>query len=98
MWSSAEIFGAPVTEPPGNVASQELGEADARTQSPLDRAHEVRDAGERALDHELRPAHAARLADAREVVALEVDDHDVLGGVLRRVAQLARQRRPAACP
>ena len=42
------------------------------------------------LRHQLRPAHRARLADAREVVPLEVDDHHVLGGVLRVVDVLAR--------
>ena len=42
----------------------------------------------------------ARQADAREVVAAEVDEHHVLGAVLLRREQLARRRpRPArSCP
>ncbi len=38
---------------------------------------------------------AARLADAPEIVALEVDDHDVLGAILGRRAQGLAHSRPA---
>ena len=49
--------------------------------------------------------HGARLAHAPEIVALQVDQHDVLGALLRMRVQLARQsevgrrhlRRAAAC-
>ena len=76
---------------------QELGEPDARPEPALDGRDHVRDAGQLALGHQVGPADRPGLADAREVVALEVDDHDVLGGVLLRLAQLAADvRRPGA--
>ena len=42
---------------------------------------------------ERRHAHGARQADAREVVAREVDDHDVLGAVLGVRREVGRERR-----
>ena len=58
-------------------------------QLPLHGRDHVGHAGELPLGHQVGPAHGAGLAHAREVVALEVDDHDVLGRVLLGVAQLA---------
>jgi hypothetical protein len=49
----------------------------------------VRHARELVLALQLGPADRARLADARQVVPLEVDDHHVLGGVLGVVDVLA---------
>ena len=54
----------------------------------------MRDACQLVLHHQLRPADRADLADAREVVALEVDDHHVLCRVLRVVHVLADRPRP----
>ena len=42
--------------------------------------------------HELVDLHAARLAHAAEIVALQVDQHDVLCPLLRMRMQLARER------
>ena len=36
MWSTAAIFGAPVTEPPGKVAAEQLCEADVLPEPALD--------------------------------------------------------------
>ena len=44
MCSSAASFGAPVTEPGGNVARDELGPAHPGPQPALDRGHEVEQA------------------------------------------------------
>ena len=74
---------------------EQLGEADVGAERALDPRDEVRDARELALCHQLRPAHRPGLADAGEVVALEVDDHHVLGGVLFPFDVLAER---AACP
>jgi hypothetical protein len=77
MWSIAEIFGAPVIEPPGNAAS----------------SSSVRPTSSRS--HQFRPADAPVLADAGQVVPLEVDDHHVLGGVLLGLQQpVLRAQRP----
>ena len=54
----------------------------------------MRHTGELVLHAQLGPADRARLAHAREVVALEVDDHHVLGRVLRVVDVLAGGPRP----
>ena len=87
---------------------EQLGQADVLAQRSFDGRHEVRDAGELALDHQLRPPHRARLADAREIVPLQVDDHHVLGRVLLPLDVLAERTRaldragphaaPAAAP
>src|SRR6185436_13376052 len=76
---------------------EELGEADLGPESPLDRGDEMRDPGELVLGHEVGPADRAGLADTREVVPLEVDDHHVLGRVLLRFPQVlggAERTRP----
>jgi hypothetical protein len=72
---------------------EKLGQPDIRPQRPLDRGDEMRDAGELALGHQLRPVHRARLADAGEIVALQVDDHHVLGGVLLTLDVLSERPR-----
>ena len=77
---------------------QRLGPADIRAQVALDDGDEVDDAGHLARRHEARPAHRAWLADPAEVVALEVDDHHVLGGVLGRRPQRRVVAERAACP
>src|SRR5581483_9642086 len=64
---------------------EDLREGGAVAQPAFDRRDEVRDAGELALDEELGPADRPGLAHSREVVTLEVDDHHVLGDVLRIV-------------
>ena len=89
----------------GEVAPSISASVASSRSRALDRRDEMRDARELALLHQLRPADRARLAHAREVVPLEVDDHHVLGRVLRVVDVLARrpraldrhrqQRRPA---
>ena len=89
MWSIAAIFGAPVTEPPGKSRRQQLGQADPSRRSPSTRRRYGRRPRSRA-GHELGPADDPGLAHAREVVALEVDDHHVLGGVLVRSGELER--------
>ena len=83
---------------------EQLGERHVLAQLALDGRDEVRDAGELLLGEQLGPAHAARHADAREVVALEVDDHHVLRRVLRRLDRhaggprsLDRRRADACC-
>src|SRR5262249_57919845 len=69
----------------GQDGLEQLRERDAASQVGLDCRDEMRDAGELALDEDVRPAHAAGPRDAREIVALEVDDHHVLSRVLDRV-------------
>ena len=96
MISMARSFGAPVIDPPGKVAREERADVDVRhAASPATRRDEVvhrRMALEprRAVD-----AHAAGDADAAEVVALEVDDHHVLGALLGIARQLGGERRVA---
>ena len=73
--------------------AQDLGEADAGPQPAFDGRDEMRHARELALRHQLGPADRPDLAHAREIVALQVDDHHVLGGVLRVVDVLADRAR-----
>ena len=71
----------------GEHRAQRLGPGDPLAQATLDERDEMLDAGHRADAHELGPANAAGLADAAQVIALQVHDHDVLGGVLAGGAQ-----------
>ena len=88
--STAAIFGAPVIEPPGKVrsAGSRRGRRPRAAFPPRSRRGASTPASWR-VGHQLRPAHRAGLAHAREVVALEVDDHRVLGRVLLRPGRSA---------
>ena len=90
MTCSAWTLGAPVTEPGGNVARSSAASpwpgasrratSETRCQTPECGCSLGRD----------RRVDAAVLGDAPEVVAHQVDDHHVLGAVLRGVAQRRR--------
>ena len=97
MWSTAAIFGAPVTEPPGNVASSSSARPTSARSVPSTVETRWTTPASSRSHHQLGPAHAAGLAHAREVVALEVDDHHVLGAILLCVGE-PLARRAAACP
>ena len=96
MWSSAEIFGAPVIEPPGKTAASSSAKPTPSRSSPRRGrrgARPRRAAARRAA----RASAPTRLADARQVVPLEVDDHHVLGCVLLGGCEVAaRAERPRA--
>ena len=104
--SIAAIFGAPVIEPPGKVAaSSSVSRTRRRGSVPSTVETRCVTPASAVRRHQLGPADRARLADAREVVALEVDDHHVLGGVLRRLdrsspagARALDRHRPDAAP
>ncbi len=98
MMSTAAIFGAPGDRAAGEGRVEDLRQPDAVAQRPLDGRDHVLDAGELARRHQLGPAHRSGLADAREVVALEVDDHHVLGRVLLRRRGARPPRRAGAFP
>ena len=99
--------GAPVSVPAGKAGGERVGRASARAASaPAHLRHEVLHVRE-LLDRGV-PRHldAADLADTPEVVAREVDEHHVLGALLRigeeRLRQprvlLGRRRRAATVP
>ena len=98
MWSIAASLGAPVTDPPGNVARRSSASADAGAQAALDGRDDVAHPGHRPLREVLVDPHGPGHADAAEVVPLEVDDHHVLGPVLAAGGDRLRRCRPAACP
>ena len=93
MISIARIFGAPLTVPAGK---QERS-ASTPTRSAANLAGDVADEMHHvavALDlHQLRHGDGARLGDAADVVAPEIDQHDVLGTLLF----VARPTRLASC-
>ena len=104
--SIARIFGAPVIEPPGNDAREQVERVAARREPAGDGRDEVLDRRGPLEPAEARDADGARDADPAEVVAQDVDDHHVLGPVLgRRRGARGRGRGPprasgraAACP
>ena len=84
----ARTFGAPDTVPAGKHGHQRVEPIVILGQLPFDdrdQVHHVRVALER---HEGRHAHAAVVADAAEIVAAEIDEHDVLGALLLVALQL----------
>jgi hypothetical protein len=70
--------------------THDVGDGDIGTKTCRHTGHQVVDAGVRLEGAQLLDLDRAVLGDAAQVVASEVDDHDVLGAVLRARAQ--RQR------
>ena len=106
MISIARTFGAPLTVPAGNVArSTSIGPLPAR-EVARDLAREVHDVRVALERHQLLDLLGAEAHDAADVVAREVDEHHVLGALLRVLDELgleppvvlARRGRAAACP
>jgi hypothetical protein len=79
--------------PAGKRRPQDVGQRRVGAHAAFDGRHEMRDARELVLRHQLRPANRADLGDARQIVALEIDDHHVLRCVLRVVHVLADRSR-----
>ena len=93
MISIARTLGAPLTVPAGKSRAQHVDRGQSRLQLALDVGHDVHHV-RIALDHHLLGhAHAAGLRDAADVVAAEVDQHHVLGALLRVGQQLGGERR-----
>ena len=91
MISMARTFGAPLTVPAGSVArSTSIGPSPSAQLARHLRGevHHVAVALER---HHLVDLLGAEADDPADVVAGQVDEHDVLGELLRVLAQLGRQ-------
>ncbi|NJD29241.1 MAG: hypothetical protein FIA92_13210, partial [Chloroflexi bacterium] len=85
----------------GEGCRQEVECVATRFEAAGDGADEVLDGGRSFEPAEPRHANAARPADPPEVVAQDVDDHDVLGPILGAAEQLAREAPvvgAAGCP
>ena len=93
MISIARTFGAPLTVPAGNVARSTSTAVRPSASSPDDLAREVHHVRVALERHQLVDLLGAELHDPPDVVAGEVDEHHVLGPLLR---VLARARRPCA--
>ena len=78
----ARTFGAPETVPAGNVARSTSNGVTPVAQLAGHLGDEVRDVREALRLEEALDLDRSRHADAREVVAAEVDEHHVLGAVL----------------
>ena len=87
MISIVRSFGAPVIEPPGKAARMQSTRSASSRSRPRTVGDELVHGRVGLDDHERRHVDAAELADAAEVVAQQVDDHQVLGAVLLVVAQ-----------
>ena len=86
----ARTFGAPESVPAGSVARSTSIAPTPVAQPARDLADDVEDVRVGLDDHVLVDADRAVLADAAEVVAAEVDQHHVLGALLRVVEQRLR--------
>ena len=105
MISIARTFGAPDRVPagkPADSASTHRGRAAARPRHWRDVHHVAVPLDDEAVGH----LHRADLGDAADVVAAEVEQHQMLGALLRvgeqfgaeRRVLLGRLRRAGACP
>ena len=90
--SIARILGAPVIEPPGNEAERRSKRVATGRERPGDGRDQVLDGGGPLEPAQPRDADGARDAHPTEVVAQDVHDHHVLGAVLGRGEELARER------
>ncbi len=73
-------------EPQGNSAAEDIADGEPRQLRPH-AAHHLVHGGETLDTEELRHVERADLGDQGDVVAQEVDDHPVLGLVLRVVGE-----------
>ena len=78
MIRSALDFGAPLTDPGGNVAAKIAAHPTSGLEPADDGRDEMDEAGVGLDPAQRRDLDRSRLADPAEVVADEVDDHDVL--------------------
>jgi hypothetical protein len=92
MISIARILGAPVSVPAGKVALQHVQAAHAVLQQAFDVADDVHHVRIALDDEGLGHLDAAGLGDAADVVARQVDQHQVFGAFLRVGRQLGFQR------
>ena len=91
MISIARTFGAPLTVPAGNVArSTSIGLCSGR-ELARDLAREVHHVRVPLERHQLLDLLGAELHDPPDVVAREIDEHHVLGALLRVLDQLGRE-------
>ena len=84
----ARTFGAPETVPAGKQARSRSNGLTSGCELADDLGDEVRDVREALRLEEALDVHRPRLADPREVVPAEVDEHHVLGAVLLGGEQL----------
>ena len=105
MISIARTFGAPDTVPAGKPAASASSASRFVGELALDVRDDVHDLAV-ALDEELvGDLDGADLGDAADVVAAEIEQHQVLGALLRigeqlvlqRLVLVRRRRRAAAC-
>ena len=78
----ARTLGAPDTVPAGKHDTRASSRSHSGGKFALDHRCQVHDVREPLERHELRHPHRAELADAANVVAPEIDEHDVLGAFL----------------
>ena len=90
--SIARIFGAPVIEPPGKLAAEQIEGIAAGREPPGHGRYEVLDRCRPLQPAQTRHADRTGQAHPTEVVAEDVDDHHVLGAVLGARQQLAGER------
>ena len=92
MISIARTLGAPVIEPPGNAA-RSRSSASAPGSSVADHGRDEVMDGRVALEREqLRDADGAGRAHARQIVAHQVDNHQVLGAILGALGERRAER------
>ena len=100
MISIARTFGAPETVPAGKPADKRVDDVEVVAQLAFDIRDDVHDVAV-ALDEEaVGDLHRADLGDAADVVAAEIEQHQMLGALLRVGEQLVRRALrppPASC-
>ena len=93
MISIARTFGAPVIDPPGNAARSRSSASVPGLELADHGRDQMMDGGVALEREQLGHAHGAGRADARQIVAHQVDDHQVLGAILGALGQRLAERR-----
>ena len=88
MISIARTFGAPVSVPAGKPARNASIAVSPCAQLAVDLADQVQHVRIPLDHHELGDAHRSVRGDAADVVASEIDEHQMLGALLLVVHQL----------
>ena len=91
MICMARTFGAPLSVPAGKHAAKASSRAEILAQRAFQRRDQVHHVGVALHIHQVFHFDRAVLADAAEIVAAEIDQHDVLGSFLFVVAHLLFQ-------
>ena len=91
MISIARTLGAPLSVPAGKQAASASSGSSSLRSCSFQRRYQMHDVRVLLHVHQVADLHRAIFADAAQIVAAEIDQHDVLGALFLVVLQLFDQ-------